>query len=171
VHMFHLIESSRENIEGNVDIYGDSYMRDVTPTELGKLCEEMLHPKTQDFDAGMFRLQLEERGRGIGELPGNIFGRYMIRFVPSENVDAEKNINLLLLKTQFSFAGGKIAESDGADGITHYVVVDEGNEDVVRGLRSKIAERRGPIPRIVRLKWLLDSWAEKTVLDEERYAV
>jgi DNA ligase-4 len=38
-------------------------------------------------------------------------------------------------------------------------------------LREKMSQRNGGVPRIVGLKWLLESWHEKTLLDEERYAV
>jgi len=37
-------------------------------------------------------------------------------------------------------------------------------------LRRELSERR-QMPRIVSAKWVEDSWAEKTVLDEERYTV
>lgn len=33
-HMFHIIEKDKEQIESNVDEYGDSYVRDVTVDEL-----------------------------------------------------------------------------------------------------------------------------------------
>jgi DNA ligase-4 len=168
VHMFHLIETSREDIESNVDMYGDSYCRDITPKELGALCEDMVHPKNSEFDARMFRLQLEERGRAMEEGPGNMFARYMIRFVPPHNAGEGTDIDILLAKSRVSFAGGKVAESDGVDGITHFVVVDK---EGISGLRAKLAERGGHMPRIVRLKWVQGSWAEMTVLDEERYVV
>lgn len=33
-HMFHIIEKDKEEIEINIDEYGDSYVRDVTVDEL-----------------------------------------------------------------------------------------------------------------------------------------
>jgi DNA ligase-4 len=169
-HMFHLIEGSRGDIEGNVDVYGDSYCRDITPKQLGKMCEGMVFPKHSGFDAKMFRLQLEERGRGLEEGMGNMFARHTVRFVMSETTKSDADIDVLIDKTRVSFAGGKIAESDGADGITHFVIVDQGNKEGISALRIKISGRR-PVPRVVSLKWVQDSWREKTVLDEERYAV
>jgi DNA ligase-4 len=51
------------------------------------------------------------------------------------------------------------------------VVVTDREREHVKALREKIAGIGGKIPRMVGWNWLLDSWIEGTLLDEERYAI
>jgi DNA ligase-4 len=46
-----------------------------------------------------------------------------------------------------------------------------GDTAVIKNLRQKLSQRGGKVPRIVEMKWLEESWSEKTLLDEERYPV
>ncbi|KAG9238009.1 putative DNA ligase 4 [Amylocarpus encephaloides] len=173
VHMFHLLDDMRDSVASSVDDFGDSYTRDITPAELGKLCESMIHPKSSDFTADMLRLKLEERGRGFGEIPGNIFTRCIVRFVPGskeELASPERGMDFVIGKNRLLFSGGKIVENDDAENITHFVILEE-DGDTLKTLRDKLSKRRGPVPRIVKVDWLKESWGEKTLLDEERYAV
>jgi DNA ligase-4 len=99
-----------------------------------------------------------------------MFRRCVVRFVSDKNSDESgPNVDLLVAKSQLLFAGGQIVETDEAQDITHYVFVSE-TPVMVRSLRKKISQRNGPLARIVGLRWLLDSWYEKTLLDEETYA-
>lgn len=170
-HMFHAIEASRAEMEETVDVYGDSYARDVEPGELGKLCEEMIHPKTGDFDPGLFRLQLEERGCGLNDMTGEFFGRCTLFFLPR---GGDSDIDLLIKKSRVRFAGGRIAGDESEEGITH-IVAGEGCQDVVKAVRRRMADAMlvdgKKIARIVGMKWVDECWEEKTLLDEERYTV
>jgi DNA ligase 4 len=166
-HMFHMTEETRENVEGNTDEYGDSYARDTTPDELKRISDDMIHPKNYAFSPNAFLSQLEEHGHGLGELPGSLFARCVVRFVSGD--DHKKDSDFLIAKNQFLFAGGIEATDDDEDEITHFVVGDA-SADLMQSLRQELASRRGKLPRIVDLKWLQDSWSEKTLLDE-RYAV
>lgn len=150
-----------------MDQYGDSYARDVTPEELKRIMENMILPQNSAFSTSVFLSQLEEHGRGLGYHPGSMFRDCVIRFVPSD----VKSLDLRIAKTQFTFACGKVAENDADQSITHFVVVDE--EAVhVKDLREMIAgSGRSRFPRVVGLKWMEDSWTEKTLLDEEKYTV
>jgi DNA ligase-4 len=168
-HMYHMLDVMREEVESNVDEYGDSYARDVSVEDLKKVIDEMMHPKNYAFDSNEFLTELEEHGKGLGEVPGSMFRRCVVRFVSHEE-EPGPNVDLLIAKSQFQFAGGRIVEDDEDLDVTHYVVVGE-NLDVVSSLRKEISRRKGRVPRIVALKWLLDSWDEKTVLAEERYTV
>lgn len=170
-HMYHMLDPMREQIEGNVDEYGDSYARDVSVEDLKKIMDDMIHPKNSAFDSNKFLTELEERGKGLGEVPGSMFRRCVVRFVSEDELeDCGPNLDLLIAKSQFSFSGGRIVEDDEDKDITHYVIVGR-NPEVVRSLREKMSQRKGAVPRIVGLKWLLESWHEKTLLDEERYVV
>jgi DNA ligase 4 len=170
-HMYHILDVMREQIEANVDEYGDSYAQDVSVEGLKKIMDDMIHPKVSEFDSNVFLAQLEEHGKGLGELPGSMFRRCAVHFVSEEEPEGSgPNIDLLIAKSQFSFSGGRIVEDDEDQDITHIVVVGR-NPGVVRSLREKMSRKPGPAPRIVGLQWLLESWYEKTLLDEERYAV
>jgi len=166
-HMYHMLDEMRQQVESNVDEYGDSYARDVSVEDLKKIMDDMIHPKNYAFDANEFLAQLEEHGKGLGEVPASMFRRCVVRFVSDE---AAPNVDLLIAKSQFQFAGGRIVEDDEDQDVTHYVILGE-DRDVVKSLRKQMSRRNGRVPRIVTLKWLLDSWDEKTVLDEESYAV
>lgn len=169
-HMYHILDVMREQIEGNVDEYGDSYARDVSTEELKKIMGDMIHPEKSKFNSNQFLANLEEHGKGLGEVPGSMFRRCAVRFVSDDtSEDSGPNVDLLIAKSQFEFASGRIVEDDEDRGTTHYVIVGE-KPGVMRSLREKIS-RRTRAPRIVSLEWLLESWFEKTLLDEERYAV
>ncbi|KAF4637958.1 hypothetical protein G7Y89_g107 [Cudoniella acicularis] len=175
IHMFHMTEDARPDIESNTDVYGDSYARDVTVEELKRICDDVIHPKNYEFSVPAFLSELEERGHGMGEITGSIFSRCTVRFIPAneENLDYDpvKKVNFQIAKNQLLFAGGHVAKSNDQPGITHFVVLDESPETVA-SLREHLSSRaRARLPRIVRFDWLQDCWSEKTLLDEERYVV
>jgi DNA ligase-4 len=167
-HMFYIVDQYKETIGGNVDDYGDSYTRDVTPTELKRIMEDMVHIKNFEFDPMQFLTELEERGRGVGELPSEIFRRCVARFVHPDR--SAESTDVFLARQHFLFGGGKVADHDDDQGITHFVIAthDPGR---VTNLRKMVARRGGRGPRFVGLAWLVDSWGEKTLLDEESYVV
>jgi len=167
-HMFHITEEISENVESNVDEYGDSYARDVIPDELQRIFDDMIHPKNYAFSPNTFLSQLEEHGHGLGGLPGSLFARCVVRFIYGDG--HQEDSGFLIAKNQFLFAGGVEAKDNDEDEITHFVVRDA-SADLMQFLRGEIASRRGKLPRIVDFTWLQDSWSEKTLLDEERYAV
>lgn len=168
-HMFFMPEACRPGIEDNVDIYGDSYARDVTTEELRKLMEDVVAIKDSSFSATEFLGQLEDHGRGLGDIPGSIFRRCVVCFVPAEVEGSDLQLELQIARNQVFFAGGAVVEEENDLRVTHYVLVDENSGDE-RRLRSKI-KHRDKLPRIVSLDWLRDSWREGTLLDEERYVV
>lgn len=167
-HIFCLPEDSPENFENNVDVYHDSYTRDTDPDELTQILDDMIHPKTSDFSPTTFLSQLEDHNHGLGELPGSLFARCVVRFVSG---DGGHDNDFLITKNRFLFAGGREAVHDEDEEITHFVVVGDVGAERLRGVREGIADREGRIPRVVGGEWVEESWGEKTLLDEERYAV
>ena len=162
-HMFHTTPDAKEVIAGNVDIYGDSYARDVNPQELKGVLDDMIPIKNSSFSPAGFLSELEERGKGMGELRGSLFRGCVVYFAASEG-DLETRIARMRVR----FASGGVVDDLGEE-VTHVVIVDE-ERDVVRSLRGRISKRR-KIPRVVGLAWVEDSWKEGTRLDEERYGV
>ncbi|EKD20386.1 uncharacterized protein L3040_004326 [Drepanopeziza brunnea f. sp. 'multigermtubi'] len=170
-HMFHIAGGFSDEIAGSVDVYGDSYARDTNPEDLKALVDDMIHPKNSSFSVEEFLLQLDEHGKGLQDTPGSMFARCVVRFVSSDMGGAKTmaNIDHLIIQNQFRFAAGRISDNDDDESITHYVLLDQ-DEDLISSLRKRVVQltRR---PRIVDINWLKDSWEEKTLLDEERYAL
>lgn len=166
--MFHMLDDIRAEIETNVDEYGDSYARDVSVDDLRRIMADMIHPKDSTFTATDFLSELEEHGKGLGVLPGSMFRGIVVRFVPDDASSMDEDF--WITKTNLLFAGARVADKDGDQDITHYVVTDA-TPEVIKSLREKISKSRGKMARIVGIKWLQESWHEKTLLDEERYAV
>lgn len=171
-HMFHLTEDMTEEVEGNVDDYKDSYAQDITADDLKGILDHMIHPKNYAFSPINFLKQLEEHGHGLGELPGSLFARCVVRFVSADDQTSNPRADLdfVVARNQFLFAGGVETTDDDDEDITHFVVRN-GSAEMMKKWREELASRSGKLPRIVGLKWLQDSWAEKTLLDEESYAV
>lgn len=170
-HMFHMTNHAKESIQGNVDGYGDSYARDVTKDELKRRLEDIIRPKNSAFSPSDFLSQLEEHGKVFGEQPGSMFRGCVVRLTPENMEDSKLELDLRIARCQFMFACGEVAENDEDESITHFVVVDEKVVDV-KGIREMIASSgRTRFPRVVGLKWIQESWTEKTLLDEERYVV
>ncbi|KAL2075322.1 hypothetical protein VTL71DRAFT_265 [Oculimacula yallundae] len=168
-HVYHMLDSSQDDFQNNVDVYGDSYARDTNVDELKVLVDYMIHPKNSSFSADEFLTQLEEHGRGLGETTGSMLRGCVVKFVASGQEDTDKDIDLLIARNRLLFSGGKVAESDEDEGITHFVMVDE-DRALIKEVRQRVSLSK-KVPRIVGMKWLQDSWEEKTLMDEERYVV
>lgn len=167
IHMFYISDKAEDATRANVDQYGDSYARDVTPQELKRIMDDMIHPKDCEFSPTQFLTELEERGKGLGELPSEIFRRCVVRFI---SAGGNNDTDLLIVKNQFLFGSGKVAEVDDDPRITHFVLTKR-DAEVAKTLRQIMARRGGKVARIVDIKWVTESWQEKTLLDEESYVV
>jgi len=173
-HVFHMTPDAEEVVNGRVDVYGDSYARDVTPSELKRIFDGMITPKDQSFSPTAFLSELESHGNGLGELTGSFFRGCVAWFAPTDEdtpLDPQDQLEQRIHHSRFLFAGGKVTESEEDEDVTHFVVVDFSPESV-RSLAATIAGLgRRKIPRMVKWTWLQDCWAEKTLLDEDRYAL
>jgi len=170
-HMFFMTQDAQYSVEGNVDMYGDSYARDVTVSELRHVFDGMALIKDGGFLPNEFMSELEEHGKGLGELQGSLFRGSVAYFGPAGH-DADSNTDLvrLIAYSRYLFTGGIVATDKADEDITHVVVLNNDPESV-KDVRSKVlSTRRTRIPRIVRLAWIQDSWEEGTLLDEESYA-
>ncbi|KAJ9663299.1 DNA ligase (ATP) [Coniosporium apollinis] len=179
-HMFWTLPDELGQIEANVDEYGDSFARDVTVDELRQIFKGMPLSGRNVFDATAFLNEAEDGKLGLGQLPGWMFhglvvyfdkadtGNGMLDDTNGEYVQPHSvDLDLRLAGQVVTFAGGKLStDLDGKD-ITHVVVGRDRTrvKDIRRGL-----QRHSPLPRIVTADWVHDSWKEKTLLDEERYA-
>ena len=161
-HLFQATEELKDVAERNVDPHGDSYARDVDVDELRDIMAAM--PKLEDaFDEEHFLQELEEHGKAIGQLRPFMFRRCVVFFWGD---GADK------LARYVRYGGGSVIE-EMEQGVTHVVILgDDAMEvgDAAGEVRAHISSWR-KVPRIVKAAWLDDSWREKTLVDEEVYAV
>lgn len=130
-------------------------------------------PKFEDpgaFDAAAFLQQLGDHGKGLSDLRGFMFQRCVVHF---RGVEGPGERLVEKLARYVKYAGGRCADSLDDTAVTHVVIAGgdamEAGE-VADGLRREFGSRRG-VPRLVTGNWVEDCWKEKTLLDEEQYAV
>lgn len=154
-----------------VDQYGDSFGRDTTVEELRECMSKM-----KDVSDGG---QVDERLMDlVSDSPGWMFKGTVMCFVDLRSKSngaavgsvSETFSQLEQARTIARFASARLAEDVEESTVTHVVVDAEDRDDqALRQPRSTIAQKKR-LPRIVTLKWIEESWAEKTRLDEERFA-
>lgn len=176
-HYFHALDEDRDMAERNVDEFGDSYCRDVTIDQLRSMFEAIPKPKAHAEKAVLLD-QLQEHGVDLEDLPGCMFRNSIVYLdeKKAEEVNGEtgeshaqllKDIPLRLAGQTLRFAGGKVVDSIDDDSVTH--VITNAERESVKNIRQQIAQK-AKIPRIVTPEWVSESWKEKTLLDEERFA-
>ncbi|KAF1986447.1 DNA ligase 4 [Aulographum hederae CBS 113979] len=182
-HMFYTIDEEEDIVAANVDEYGDSYARDVDPAQLKALFADMR--KTESiFARGALMEQFIEAGMGFEELPGSMFRNCVVCFeggveVKQEDSHSDSDHDHTTLKSQdlemkmaslvIDFAAGRATEDIGDPGVTHVVLRKDYEPHELKKVRERISRKR-PTPRIVTHDWVNESWSEKTLLDEDRFA-
>jgi len=179
-HMYYATPEDKTMTDGNVDEFGDSYCRDVAPDDLRRIFENMPQLKSQS-DKSILVDQLLNHGVDLEDLPGYMFRNCTV-FVDENHAECSDHSNgasadledemvidlpLRLASQTLRFAAGSVASRVTDEGITH-IIASEGN-DRVKALRQQVAGK-SKLPRIVRADWVSESWKEKTLLDEERFA-
>lgn len=170
-HIFHATDALADVAAQSTDRYGDSYARDVDVDELRELMRDM--PKLEDretFDKMLFLEQLEQHGKDVGSLRGFMFARCRVLFYLA---DGAKEVARDKWERYVRYGCGSVSGDVDDESVTHVVVLgDDVMEvgDVGDKLRSRLSSRR-KMPRLVSEGWVEESWRERTLLDEERYAV
>ncbi|KAH8803174.1 DNA ligase I [Xylogone sp. PMI_703] len=170
-HMFHTTEESRGEIEGNVDEYGDSYTRDVDAAELKKIFDSMNLIKKQktkkSYSHRDFLAEMAEHGdETLVGMEGWLF-RGLHFFIPESSSEVQAQI----IQDTIRFQGGEISSQLDDRTATHVILMDEKNTQSAKDIRSELSQLKGKIPRLVSRKWVEDCIKEKTLVDEEPYAV
>lgn len=158
-HLFHASAENDGKYDDNVDEYGDSYARDVTPDQLMELFQNMPAKMEDGYDPMEILDQLNEHGHDLESMPCWMFHGIIAHFVngvPGETARL------------FQFAGGLLADSIERDELTH-VVVSSSDSAAVKDVRRAVSGK-ARLPRVVTSDWVTESWAEGTRLDEERFA-
>ena len=154
-HLFYTVSSDVGKFDDNVDEYGDSYAKDLTPEELLALFKKIPTTFEDEFVSADLLEQLNEHGHDLDSMPGLMF-----QGVKAFCADVSPEASRIL-----AFAGGEISDSLNDETLTHVVVSEDTHG--VKEIRKAISSRQ-KLPRLVRSEWILDSWKEKTRLDEER---
>ena len=168
--MYFTTAEDHDMIESNVDEYGDSYCCNVTSAELGSIFQRMpLGPK-RAVQASSILSQFDEHGFDLEDLSGWMFRGMVVYFDwIDHDTDAEPatRLRMKLAEQLVAFGGGRASKDLDDVLITHIVV--KADKSRLKNIRKCIS-KKAKIPRIVRLEWVEESWAEKTLLDEERFS-
>ena len=176
----HSIEKARES----VDVFTDSYARDVSVEELRETVSRMDVEPGSPLDVTEIRKQLAECEHRSEDARGWLFQDLRIHFdglVSSLSLphgtgyqlaDSENQLRLRMARNTARFGGAEIAAPlDDDHEVTHVVVgtPEEQQQVDLKAIRQKIASRKR-LPRIVTVDWVERSWEERTRLAEEGFA-
>ncbi|KAI1085362.1 ATP-dependent DNA ligase [Whalleya microplaca] len=171
-HLFHASEGTAREAEENVDLYGDSYARDLDLAELRRLLKDM--PKREHlfgdepFDRDAFLDQLAGHDHDVGGPKGQLFRGARVCFATADDVP---EVRSLKLRNWIRYGGGRVIEDLDDPSVTQVVVLggdDAGEREKAAEVRAVISAR-SPVPRVVTGLWVEDCWRNNTVVDEERY--
>lgn len=171
-HMYFTTEKDVEGIKKNVDMFGDSFARDLSSNELKKLLDciniDESDRNGSDRDRFLDELSLHHHPE-FDNLEGYIFRGLRVFIdidIPVDLKTAATLFELQEVKNLVSFAGGSVIADIEDETITHIVVV-KGSTRL--GVLRKMISKRRPVPRIATVDWIKDSWRNHTLLDAERY--
>jgi DNA ligase 4 len=173
-HLFFIAEGEREQYAGNVDEFGDSYARDTSVEELKVIMDKMGVVRKVKVDDIASELSASR------DIPGWMFAGLVVHFDPVEisqpnainpEVGLEESIQELERRKGSAswtvrFGGGLLSEQLDNKQLTHVIVHDKSD---VKQLRKTLSTRPR-LPWIVTRQWIEESWRERTLLDEERFA-
>lgn len=159
-HVFSCPHDQMRIYEDETDIYGDSFTRDVSSEELKEIMSKMDDVDIAVRDSMTARL-LED------EMPGSIFSNINVGVGYTDTNTRSQELQKALRIMRF---GGAVFSPNLEPGVTTHVLVSTRPHDGegIREVRDRISSWQ-QIPRLVTSQWVLDSWNERTRLDEERY--
>ncbi|KAF3910920.1 hypothetical protein ABW20_dc0109234 [Dactylellina cionopaga] len=192
-HMLYIPPESEDNFNDTVDRYGDSYYRDTSADDLGKLLREIDNVKLEDEEeiTSDTISNLKEELSQLDPPIGWMFQRVVAYLDTPEN--AKKNnilasaedirkannqsraqlesdsLTLLMCQNLLEFGSGNIVDDFEDETITH-VIVDYGDRSRVRAIRN-LLRVRDQIPRVTVSDWVEESWMDETLLDAENFPV
>ncbi|PFH62627.1 hypothetical protein XA68_12701 [Ophiocordyceps unilateralis] len=175
-HLLHATEETRTAAARNTDQFGDGFARSVSVEELKRTTDAMTAKRESSTDAdtavAAFLAELDERAKGVSYMRAFMFARCVVRLLAvDEDCVTRRAVDKLALYVRY--AGGRCVGEDEEVVATHVVIVGEDAERVRRladEVRGRMAGGRR-LARLVNGSWVEDCWGERTLLDEERYAV
>lgn len=172
-HLLHAGDAELREAKKNVDKFGDSYYESISDIELKGLMSQMTISKK--VDSVSLRLQVFERSDNPPR--SLLFCRCVVYFdkltlaaknglsVPEANYGAEQD---LTLAQNYALAGGAQVVTDLYHPKLNLIACSSLDTSRVSRLLTIISNMKSPI-RIVNTDWFTQCWAEKTLLDEERF--
>lgn len=160
-HVYFCPDEHRAVVDASLDEYGDSYTLDVDSASLKRLMSKM-----SDVSGG---ISPDTVMRAIDEshaplvLTGSLFTKCTV-YIAHE---ASSNNSPSRVRDILEFCGCRIVDSLG-EKITHVVAE---NEEIAEQTRVNLGARKGRLPRIVSREWVVESFRERTLLDEERFMI
>ena len=176
-HLFHTTEAFKDITESSIDQFQDSYARNISSSELKRILSEM--PKPEETSPGKDLLEkLQDSDPFSADTRGQMFRScrvFLWSTAPiSEVFPVELSTDQLSVRLAgdlVRFGGGTIALDLKDNTITHVVVkVTDRNTPHLHLLRQTISENKDRFPHLVTTQWVKQSWEERTLLDEEKYA-
>ena len=178
-HLFFTPEAQKGTFDDNIDQYGDPFSREISVEELGEIFKKMddnpaykkhkpARGKQKNITNHVETLITQEAADEDSEMKGWLFKSHTLYFDTS--IDPSINpIDLTLARNIASFTNATISASLDDSKITQIIALPDGSD--LRSIRKKLAERGSgaKIPRVVTSQWILQSWKEGTVLDDERF--
>ncbi|KAL4904866.1 DNA ligase 4 [Aspergillus multicolor] len=179
-HMFFTTKDKEEVVAGSLDQFNDSYARNITVEELQTLLDQMANEKDNSPCSPEAIERVTEHIREMGDsgwtMPcGWLFKGLTLYFAENKNdvalesPESKQDHRIHLARNTARFASANIANSLKDKTITHIVVGPDTTSDEISKLRKTISTRQ-KLPHIVKVDWIEESWNEKTLLDEERFA-
>ncbi|ESZ94553.1 hypothetical protein SBOR_5043 [Sclerotinia borealis F-4128] len=159
-HMFYTKEEDKEGIEEHTDEWGDSYARDTNPEELRGVLEAMDRIEDSTFSAEDFLKELEDNGKGLGNMKGSMF-----RGIQMAMNRYEFACGVVLPEDNIGKNSGK--NSGKKEGVTHIIFADN-MEKKMKEIKKKVG---ADSPHLVGWRWIRDSWDAEIRLDELGFLV
>lgn len=167
-HIFHLVDDDK-HVHDNIDEFGDSYARDVTATELREIFDKM--PSQAKARSAPDERLIDNLAQTAGDddlLAGWMFKGKLVYIdgLQHSSTEDESVPRLKSASRIIRFGGGQVVDNLEATNTTH--ILADADLERLRAVKESISQFR-KLPRVVSPDWVLDSWKEKTLLDEERY--
>ncbi|PHH52026.1 DNA ligase 4 [Ceratocystis fimbriata CBS 114723] len=187
-HLLHATPITQKQVSETIDIFGDSFARDISIEELKDLFASM--PKVEDastFERTEFITTLAQRGHDIASgLKGYLFNGNTVLFrqAAASAISDELSVTLqasldrdqLRLENYVRFGSGRVSDSFHND-VTHVVVVgddpDRASEvkESVRKQAESQANSGGRVPVVVWSEWVEDCWRKSMVSGTDMYLI
>lgn len=194
-HMFHAKDEDQEAlVAANVGKYNDSYARDTTVDELRSILDKMDEDEPVPDSGSLDQLAefTADHSDNLTSSPGWLFRGLTLYFHPLPPQDGSNEGETILsdseahrlrlarylvlfasaqvaetLDTSIGQRKGKRAAAEKPSRITHIIVPTSVSKADLSSLRGTIGQSSGPIPHVVTVEWVEESWKEGTLLDEE----
>ncbi|KAL5615057.1 hypothetical protein BROUX41_005122 [Berkeleyomyces rouxiae] len=186
-HLLHATPNTEAQVPGTVDMYSDSFARDVSVAQLTDLFARMPKAEAVPSNHTAFLATLAQRGYNISAgLKSHLFSGTTVFFCQAAPVDAAGGLGAavqaglyrdqLRLESYVRFGGG-VVEAALHRGVTHAVIVGD-DPDCARRVRDNVcaqvegwADSESERVIVVWSKWIEDCWRKSTASGTEAYLV